>query len=377
MSAMTTLHETMPKRLRALRHSEQLILGEVIRLPNQSRAQIAKTLALSPALLSKTIGAFVTEGLIAEKRVAQPSGRGQPALKLRVRSRAAAGLGLSLTTNGIVGATVGIDGATLQVLRDPTPASEPGGLSCAARLVSQLLATADQFASITIQVPGIIDPDGSIVEVTPTQRVIDFPAFRKHLETGFQLPVVFESRVAAVDEAMRTGQNDAVIFVLILNYGVGGSFISGKSLFRGASGQAGNIGALVPESGPRPSLPDLARHLGIGLESLDPEMLDPFEPRVAEWTADRGTGLSDALSTVVQLFNPSDIVIGGILPRKIIDRLIEHIDLHRFDFPGRSELPKPRLRSARTVGRDADAVAAAMASIHGVLNQQISDSRAR
>ena len=375
MTAVTSLDETMPTRLRPLRRSEQLILGEVIRLPNQSRAQIAKTLDLSPALLSKTIGAFVTEGLIIEKRVAQPSGRGQPALKLRVRARSVAGIGLSLTTNGIVGATVGIDGATLQVLCDPTAASEPDAFSRTSCLVNRLLNSADRFANITIQVPGIIAPDGTVVEVTPSQRAIDFPAFRRHLEAETHLPVVFESRVAAIDEAMRTGQNDAVIFVLILDYGVGGSLISAKSVFRGATGQAGNIGALVPESGPRPSLPDLAGHLGTELACLTPETLDPHDPPVAEWAVSRGKGLSDALSIVVQLFNPSDIVIGGILPRNIIDNLIPHIDLCRFDHPGRSELPKPRLRSARTVGRDADAIAAGMASIHGVLNHQTSDGR--
>ena len=377
MTAVTSLDETMPKRLRPLKPSEQLILGEVVRLPNQSRAQIAKSLDFSPALLSKTIGTFVTERLISEERVAQPSGRGQPALKLRARSRAAAGIGLSLTTNGIVGATIGIDGATLQVLHDQTPAFEPDARARTCRLVRQLLTTADQFADITIKVPGIIDPDGTIVEVTPTQSIIDFSAFSRHLEADIRLPVVFESRVAAIDEAMRTDQKDAVIFVLILDYGVGGSLISAKSLFRGATGQAGNIGALVPESGLRPSLPDLARHLGIDLVDLDPETLDANEPAVAEWAVARGEGLSDALSTVVQLFNPSDIVIGGILPRKIIDSLIPHIDLHRFDFPGRSRLPKPRLRSAETVGRDADAVAAGMASIHRVLTRQSLDSQPR
>ena len=368
MTTMTTLHETTPKRLRPLKRSEQLILGEVIRLPNQSRADIAKTLALSPALLSKTIGTFVTEGWITEKRVAQPSGRGQPALKLRVRSRAAAGIGLSVTTNGIGASTVGLDGATLQSLRDPTPAFAPEAPDCAVRLVEQMLGTADQFAKITIQVPGIINTDGTIEEVTPSQRAIDFPEFRRRLAAQFQLPVVFESRVAAIDAAMRMRARDANIFVLILDYGVGGSFISGQKLLRGATGQAGNIGALVPESGPRPSLPDLAQHLGVDLSRLDPETLDPEDPSVAAWAAARGKGLSEALSTVVQLFNPSDIVIGGILPRILIDRLIPEIDLHRFDHPGRRPLPKPRLRSAHTVGRDANAVAAGMASVHGVLN---------
>ena len=369
MTAMTSLDETIPAALRVLKPAEQAILGEIQRQPNQSRAQIAKKLALSPALLSKTIGTFLTENWITEERVAQPTGRGQPALKLRVRPRAMAGVGLSLTTNGVVAATVGADGETLRLRRDATPATHRSGVARTVELVRDMMASAERYCGVTIKVPGVIAADGTITEVTPTQSAIDFEYVRDRLQDALALPVWFESRVAAIDEAMRTRLNDAVIFVLVLDYGVGGSLISGRRLFRGASGQAGNIGALVPDSGPRPALPDLAGHLGLDLAQLDPEALDATEPRIGDWMATRGRGLSDALSAVVQLLNPTDIVIGGMFPRPIIEGLIRHVDLQRFDHPGRSPVVKPRLRAARTVGSSADAVAAAMTALHWSLTQ--------
>ena len=338
-------------------------------MPDQSRADIAKKLALSPALLSKTIGTFLSEDWITETRVERPSGRGQPALKLRIRARAITGIGVSLTTNGIVAATVGADGATIQVRKEALAASDPAAPGRTVALLRGMLQSAERISGVTIKVPGIIAEDGTITEVTPTQKSVDFEGFRRHLRDAFDLPVQFESRVAAIDEAMRTKLSNAVMFVMVLDYGVGGSLISGRTLFRGSSGQAGNIGALMPDTGPRPALPDLAQHLGLDLNQLDPEALDAADPRVADWMASRGRGMSEALSAVVQLLNPTDIVIGGMLPRPLIEGLIRHVDLQRFDHPGRSPVAKPRLRAAKTVGSSADAVAAAMTSLYWSLSR--------
>ncbi|MBX5010579.1 hypothetical protein [Rhizobium lentis] len=101
----------------------------------------------------------------------------------------------------------------------------------------------------------------------------------------------------------------------------GGGLVTKDAVFRGAFNQASNIGALIPETGPRPSLSDLARHLGCRLDELSEDFLSALfqggDARLIDWIDDRGERLSKPLATVVQLFNPDAIVVGGFFPRAI------------------------------------------------------------
>lgn len=67
---------------------------------------------------------------------------------------------------------------------------------------------------------------------------------------------------------------------------------------------AGNIGALFPETGPRSSLPDLAKYLD-----------------------QRRHALSYALNADVQLINPDRLILGGDLPSSALHQFKERIDL--------------------------------------------------
>ncbi|MBX5083084.1 hypothetical protein HJB56_09950 [Rhizobium lentis] len=53
----------------------------------------------------------------------------------------------------------------------------------------------------------------------------------------------------------------------------GGGLVTKDAVIRGAFNQASNIGALIPETGPRPNLSDLARHLGCRLDELSEDFL--------------------------------------------------------------------------------------------------------
>ena len=355
--------------MKQLSLTERRILDQIRRQPGVSRADVAQQLGLSPALLTKVATRFVGDGVLSEKRQRNQTQRGQPALKLSVRNRSVVGLGLSLSTDGVCGAAQDLTGETVAVRRHSFDWDDPASAVQAAEAVLRAIPVWDaHIAGITIWAPGLPDASGELVEVTPSQNALDYSRLRRDLQDRLGIDVTLESKASAIHDLMWAPASDAVIFKLFLDFGVGGSLIDGTRVFRGAFGQACNIGALVPDSGPRPSLPDLARALGLDLRSLDlgdiERRMDAGDPQLVDWVATRGAQLSEPLSVVVQLINPASIVVGGLFPVNVIEALIGHIDLTRHDVPGRIALTKPDIRPATIAGPDSMAIAAASVPLY-------------
>jgi predicted NBD/HSP70 family sugar kinase len=353
----------------ALTPAERSIFDLVRREPGLSRTEIARRLSLSPAMLTKTVTQFCRLGLMSEERDSRPRlGRGQPALRLAVPPHAAAGIGISLSTAELKTAAVDLSGTVRSVRRHSIAATAfDKAASALTKDVQALIDDCERVTGIAISVPALLGASGEIVDVTPSQRGIDFEAFRRVLSDRFSLPVWFESKAPAVYEAMRESDLGRLVYMVFLDYGIGGSLIENMRVFPGGYGQASNLGALVPDSGPRPSLPDLATYLDVRLEELTSDeigaMMDRRDPRLLRWVQSRGKALSKPLSIVVHLINPTAIVVGGTFPRSVLEALIAKVDLGRLDYPGRAPLTKPVLRVASVAGPDAMAVAAAAVPI--------------
>ncbi len=350
--------------MRALNHNERRILDEIRRNPENSRADIATKLQLSPALLTRFVSRFLGNGVVREVRETYNTRRGQPALKLSVCPGAVAGLGLSMSTEGLFAASLDLTGEIKGIeRREKNWEDIDDAVELAFNALAPLISTAEHIVGLSIWVPAVASPGGGIAEFTPSQRALDYEELCAGLAKRLNMNVTCESRTTAIYEAMYSPYADRVSYNLFLNFGIGGSLIEGLRVIRGAFGQASNIGAMVPETGPRPSLPDLADALGINTASLD---LDEIEKRTAcndpviiDWIKSRGAKLSEPLSAVVHLFNPSAIVVSGLFPQNVIEGLIEHIDLGVYDLPGRVELAKPALRVGSLVGPDSMAISAA------------------
>jgi predicted NBD/HSP70 family sugar kinase len=353
----------------ALTPAERSIFDLVRREPGLSRTEIARRLSLSPAMLTKTVTQFCRLGLMSEERDSGLRlGRGQPALRLKVPPHAAVGIGISLSTAELKTAAIDLSGMVRGVRRRSIAATEfDKAASVLTKDVRALIDDCERVAGIAISVPAMLGASGEIVDVTPSQRGIDFEAFRRVLSDRFSLPIWFESKAPAVYEAMRESDLGRLVYMVFLDYGIGGSLIENMRVFPGGYGQASNLGALVPDSGPRPSLPDLATYLDVRLEELSSDgisaLMDRRDPRLLRWIRSRGKALSKPLSIVVHLINPTAIVVGGTFPRSVLEGLIARIDLGLLDYPGRAPLTKPVLRVASVVGPDAMAVAAAAVPI--------------
>ena len=365
--------------------TEKAILNHVWRHPECSRAEVSQQMGLSKAMLTKAVGRFIDERLVAEDREDRlPSGRGQPAIRLRLVPKARLGVGVSLSTRGL---GLAVSDLACQIVatasHPPLDTHEPE--QTAGRVVDEIRrllaapAVPDApLAGVGISLPGLVSSDDEIQEISPSQRSIPFEAVKTAICTAFGKPVYFENQALAYHDAIQPTNQYNVLLYVTLDHGVGGGLIDHGRIFRGGFNQAVNIGGLLPEPQPRPSVIDLARALGEPepdvTEARLEQMMAAGDTRLLTWINQRAPLLSMPLSIAVQLFNPDVIVLGGLFPKSVYAAMIDRIDLSLCDVPGRLPLTKPELRVATLTGGHAPASAAAAVPIARLF---LDSSRAR
>ena len=207
-----------------------------------------------------------------------------------------------------------------------------------------------------------------------------------HLARGTGLSVLTENdgTAAAVAELFRGAgrQLDSFLYIFV-GTAIGGGVVLGGDYYRGAKGNAGDIGLMpvgpsrlstapVPERAhdvllTRASVSSLIRHLrGNGVQVASRAELDHAigsEPvLVEEWLEDCVDALTAPLLAAVRLLDLDMVVIDGDLPGPVVDRLIARLEAGlRAAAPEARDAPTLR---RGVVGRAAAAIGAAILPLH-------------
>lgn len=336
---------------------EFAILRHIRRNPGRSRTEIAAALDISKAMMTKAMDRFNELNLVLEDRRERNAGRGQPPVRVTLNADAYCSVGVSLHLGEIAIVTMDL-GGTVRDVRCRPLAGDPVALleQHLDDIGAALAASTSPVLGVGMAIPARVDESGSIFEVTPSQRSLPLGRLAEAIRARFAVPVYWDNSPYCVAnyEAHRPEVDTRCLFYVGFDFGVGAGLVSKDEVFRGANNQAANFGALVPESGPRPYLPDLARHLGCTVDVLTLDALDQMaqsgDAALFGWIDERAGRLSLPLSTVVQLFNPDQIVLGGFLPNSVLDRMIERIDLGALDLVNRRPMAHPAVRSTSLVG---------------------------
>lgn len=361
--------------LSSLTEVEQAVLRFIRQNPGRSRSEIAAEMSLSKSMLTKAVAKFEQFSLIHERRVEPASGdRGQPPVLLSLNADAFRSIGLYFRDFHYVIVRSDLNGNIETVIQRSVTSN---GLAIIAPILAdmaELIATSPALVlGIGQAVPGIVTEDGSLFEITPSQAELPLNELASAICAAFSLPLYWDNGAycVAAFEASRPEHNRKCVFYLTLDYGVGGGLAHKGVVFRGAYNQASNIGALVPQTGPRPGLSDLAAHMRLPLDQLDMEQIRRLHENAnadfMAWLDDRGSGLSVPLATVVQLFNPDTIIIGGFFPREVLEHLRSRVNLDVLDTPGRRPLNKPPISLTEITGPEGLAAAAALLPVSALL----------
>lgn len=307
----------------------------------RTKAELAALTGLARSTVSTRVDALLATGLLAPAGEAASTG-GRPPARIAFNPRAGLILAVDLGATHATVAVVDLAGHILSSRTHPQDIAdgpEPV-LDAVIAEGAALLETTDnglaRLLGIGIGVPGPVEHSTgrpTNPPIMPGWDRFDIPAF---VQRRFDVPVLVDNDVnilALGEQAISWPAVDDLIFVKV-STGIGAGIISGGALQRGAQGSAGDMGHVqVPYSrdSPRPegderdleavasgtAIAAALRAIGISASSSADvvELVRGGNTAAIDATRQAGREVGEVLATVVNLLNPSIIVIGGSIAR--------------------------------------------------------------
>ena len=302
------------------------------------RAELTDRLGLTRSTVAGLVGELARLGAVDQAVAGThgvPSGRGRPSPVVRPCPLGVQVLAAEVRVDQVEVALVGLGGTVLardtRPLADPAP--EPTADLLAAAVTGLAADAPGRVLGLGVAVPGVARRDDGAVRFAPNLRWRDVAFGRLLAERlpATRVQVVNDGDAGAQAEHLRgvaRGYDD-VVFVEG-EVGVGsGVIVDGKPL-GGAGGYAGELGHIAVgglggrlcRCGSRGcweteiGLDAIARALGLGTDVPRRALVEALHATGPEGAArlDRvGRHLGAGLATVVNVFNPGLIVLGGLL----------------------------------------------------------------
>jgi predicted NBD/HSP70 family sugar kinase len=299
-----------------------------------SRADLARELGVSPALVTQHTRELIADGLLVELDH-RPSQGGRPARLLGLVADAGRAVGVKVVADHITAVEVSIDGRVQRSLTEPFDAGTGTAIAKLSDMLRSFIAAGDgvPLLGLGVGVPGNVD-DQAVGTVDSTElgwlRVPLGELLRRELD----LPVLVENNVNALASAealhgQARGHED--VLVITIGTGAGAGLISEGRVLRGRSGGAGEIGHIpVEEDGPpcqcggngclealigQEALVRRAREQGIlgdgdGYPALK-ALADGGDPAAQQLFSQAGHLLGRVLAGVVNLIDPEIVILLG------------------------------------------------------------------
>lgn len=209
-----------------------------------SRAELARSLKVSAALVTQLTRQLIADNLLEELDVV-PSAGGRPARLLGLTSSAGNAIGVKVAADHVALVEVQIDGSVVRSATEHFDAFAPDALDRLSRIVGAFLAGSTRpLLGVGVGLPGNVDVAAQGVVDSSQLRWQQYPVGQT-LRRDHGLPVLVENNVNALTMAERLygeGRHHDSFLVVTLGTGIGGGLVADGAVVRGASGAAGQIG---------------------------------------------------------------------------------------------------------------------------------------
>ena len=299
-----------------------------------SRADLARALNVSPALMTSLTKDLISDGLLVELEHS-PSQGGRPARMLGLVSSGGRAIGVKVVADHVAFVEVGIDGAVRRSASEPFLASANTMLADLTALLRRFIlgGSNEPLLGIGVGVPGTVDRQGNGL-VDSAQLGWQQVPIGATLRREFSLPVLVENNVNALAVAERLygiGRQHDNFLVVTIGTGVGAGIVVDGVVLRGNAGGAGEIGHVpVADDGPSCScgnhgclesfiaeaaLVRQARAAGVigetsGMAALRAEA-DADNPAAAEIFSEAGHRLGRVLAGIIHTLDPEIVIVLG------------------------------------------------------------------
>lgn len=328
-------------------YNRRMVLDLVRREGTASRKLIGSRTGLSPQAVANITQELEGLGLIEARRMTYRKTRGQPPIDFAINPVGGDAIGFSLEAQRISAALVNLVGDVLAREEQAIDIGDPDrALAVMVDMARRLIGLARDPARIWgvgIALPGPFDVPGmSFVGPTAFEGWQDLAPL-DGLQRALDLPVFYntDSVAGALGEMLfGVAQSLGSFFYLHLGVGLGGTLVIERSAYRGAAGNATEIGH-VPLIGQGLhcycggqgclerylSLHALSEYLyGADAPELGNAEIAAFitaeDVRLQDWCKAAGPHLRNALGMIENLFDPETIVLGGTAPRRLLEMVL-------------------------------------------------------
>ena len=320
-------------------YNRKVVLDAVREVEGVSRVELARRTGLTPQTVSNIVRRLIDEDLVVESGQVQGL-MGKPRTLLRINEAAYYAVGVHFDPHEVTCVVVDLGGRVVaRATRTPRPGSSPlSVVTLLVKVVESALGRAgvapESIVGVGIASPGAIDAAGGEVIGPPNLPGWGRVPLRDTVAARLGLPVSLDNdaTAAAMGERWVGGASRSGSFAYIyLGTGVGCGLILSDQVFRGSSGNAGelghvsidvrgrichcgNRGCLEAYISPAAIRADLGGDVAVG----GPQDWSDFaravadgDPRVTRAMDRAASRLADATVSLVNLLDLPRIVIGG------------------------------------------------------------------
>jgi predicted NBD/HSP70 family sugar kinase len=305
----------------------------------QSRTQLAARCGIAKSAVPGLLAELAQRGLVRPAGVLP--GTGRPSRLVELDGEDAFALALSIEADRLSAVVTDLTGRVLAEHAENVDVAAAGlqrAMDELARLAHRVLPGPP--VGVAISVPGLVDSAAAVLRFAPALRwrdaeIAGLMAARLNLPAD-AIAVDNEANLGAVAEAA-AGAGARELFYLSGGTAVGGGFVSGGAILRGARGFAGEVGhiavdphgercacgrtgcletkanlAAVLRAAAAPGDPLHDPALGVeGRVALLEDRVRRGDQRAVTAVHELGVALGIALSTVVDVLDPDVVVLGG------------------------------------------------------------------
>ena len=328
--------------MRLLREQNHLQVVDVLTTEGQStRAEIARRTGLSRTTVSTIVGELLETGLVVEGPAVAGGQVGRPPIVLSLDPRAAHAVGIDFDHDKVL---VAVSDLTRDVVAERSATWDvdhdaKGAMRTARDLVNDALEEANidktSVLGVGVALAGPIDPATGAVHpssgVLPSWLGLD-P--RKELEQliGTKVFIDNDANLGVLAEATMGAARDATSVAYVsISSGIGAGLVIDGQPYRGHRGLAGELGHVLidPQGslcrcGNRGCLETVASGPALtqlleqsrGTKVSTPELVRQAlqgDPGAKRLITDAGRAIGTALASLVSIFGPDTIVLGGEL----------------------------------------------------------------
>ena len=328
-------------------YNRRIVLDAVRRYGPLSRKDIVERVALSPQTVANITSDLESVGLIVATRLKVEKSRGQPPIVFELNPNGGCSIGITIEPGRVRAALVNLVGHVIKKQDVEVDTHDRRGtlsvMVAAVKDLAAVPAATGRLRGIGVALPGpFAVTNMSFVGPTVLEGWTDLSALDE-LHRITALPVFYsvDSVAGALGESLfGIAKNLNNFFYMHFGIGLGGTLVANRSAYKGAGGNATEIGhvPIVPDGkacycGNRGclerylSLHSLAEALDRtdvkdGGRELLVRMLADQDIALLDWCRQAAGHLRNAVCMIENLLDPETIVIGGSAPKALLEHIV-------------------------------------------------------